>query len=205
MSMSGIQTDALTEIINVGVGRAALSLNELLGEHIELSVPKAAVMSPEAVSQQLIANQEPLDTTVVQDFQGSVRGRAMLAFPQTSAVRLGRIVGDRGDASDEELNIDLCGIVEEVGNIVLNNVLGTIANYIAGQLEFSIPEIWTDVDFQRMTASLSIDSRDQIQVVYADTRFSVSDRQITGSLILVLHVDEMQRIVNTMLSQTPLI
>ena len=37
-------TDALTEIINIGVGRAAAALHDLLGKHISLEIPSLQML-----------------------------------------------------------------------------------------------------------------------------------------------------------------
>jgi chemotaxis protein CheY-P-specific phosphatase CheC len=43
--LTGLQLDALTEIVNIGVNRAAASLREMVGEQVHLSVPKLALVA----------------------------------------------------------------------------------------------------------------------------------------------------------------
>ena len=44
MNVSPERIDALTELINIGVGRAASSLNQMCGAHVRLQVPSVAVV-----------------------------------------------------------------------------------------------------------------------------------------------------------------
>ncbi len=37
--LSALELDALTELVNLGVGRAAVNLREMVGEQVHLSVP----------------------------------------------------------------------------------------------------------------------------------------------------------------------
>ena len=40
MTINGAQLDALTEIFNIGAGRAASSLSDIVGDEVLLSVPR---------------------------------------------------------------------------------------------------------------------------------------------------------------------
>ena len=64
MQLSSSQLDALAEVVNIGVGRAAASLSELLGTRIELSVPQIQIKSKlESTASEL---------AILQNFDGSV-------------------------------------------------------------------------------------------------------------------------------------
>ena len=45
-ALSEIELDALTEVVNIGVARAATSLRDMVGEQVFLSVPSVAITSP---------------------------------------------------------------------------------------------------------------------------------------------------------------
>jgi chemotaxis protein CheY-P-specific phosphatase CheC len=47
MKTSPEQLDALRELINIGIGRAAGVLNEMLSAHIQLYVPDVEILSAE--------------------------------------------------------------------------------------------------------------------------------------------------------------
>jgi len=49
-----IQTDALKELINIGVGNGAEVLNQMFDSHIELNVPDIHILKPSEVSSYLI-------------------------------------------------------------------------------------------------------------------------------------------------------
>lgn len=46
MALTDKQSDALKELINIGVGRGASALNMMLNSHIRLQVPFVKVLSP---------------------------------------------------------------------------------------------------------------------------------------------------------------
>ena len=43
MNLTALQEDALTEVINIGFGRAAASLSKLTGQRVQLEVPQIAM------------------------------------------------------------------------------------------------------------------------------------------------------------------
>ena len=53
---------------------------------------------------------------------------------------LTRLLGDEEDF-EEEGSLEQEGLLLEVGNIVLNGVMGSLSNSISDQLEYSIPEL----------------------------------------------------------------
>ena len=201
MRLSAEQKDAVTEIINIGVGRAAASLSDMLGQRIDLRVPSVTLCGIDSLAERL-DEQSGIDLSVVQDFQGSLSGRAMLAFPKRSGIQLGRVLGEV-DAPNEELSVDLAGILEEVGNIVLNGVLGTIGNMTSSALEYSVPHLVQGVEMTQILTSNDMAEDDaEPMVILADTHFAVVDGSIAGSLILLFDIQSLRSIVQNLLEPT---
>ena len=88
MSFSADQLDALKEIINIGVGRGADVLNNMLGLHVRLNVPDLHVLSPNDFHQEMQGYVEEHLSCVSLPFKGSSRGVAELVFPCETASRL---------------------------------------------------------------------------------------------------------------------
>ncbi len=199
MQLTSEQKDAVTEIINIGVGRAAASLSDMLGQRIELRVPSVALCGIGSLAEKLGANESGIDLSVVQDFEGTLSGRAMLAFPKRSGIQLGRVLGEV-DTPNEELSVDLVGILEEVGNIVLNGVLGTIGNMTSSALEYSVPHLVQGVEMTQILTAKDQQEDDVEQlVILADTHFAVVDGSIAGSLILLFDIQSLRSIVQNLL------
>ena len=86
--LNDLQLDALTELVNLGVSRAAGSLREMIGEQVHLSVPNIALISrPDAVAL-LQAREEARLVAVHQVFEGDITGRVLLIFPETKSLEL---------------------------------------------------------------------------------------------------------------------
>lgn len=132
------EQDALKELFNLGMGRAADSLSRMLGGEILLSIPYLAVLPPKEAAE--LIQQANVDTVsaIRQAFTGPFDGTAMLIFPESNSLELVRtLVGD-------SLPLEHLGELEqesllEVGNIVLNACLGSFANLMQAEITFSLP------------------------------------------------------------------
>ncbi len=201
MRLNADQLDALAEVVNIGVGRAASSLYELIDRHIVLRVPKVTMAEPDRLNCVSSADNSPLDTSVVQDFSGPIKGRALLAFPESSGVALARILGEQEDGQDE-LEFDLAGILEEVGNIVLNAVLGSLANLFEGEFHYSVPLLKQEESADRVIAEYDLGDGNDSTILMADAYFEVADSQIGGSLLLAFSMSEMAELLNNLIMAT---
>jgi len=130
------QFDVLTEVINVGVGRAAYSLSEMMQCRVGLDVPKVDVGRwPDASFDVAL---DGAASIVSQSFSGAVEGTAALVFQRSSACAL---VGFLTEAAEDSIEIDAEreAVLTEVGNIIINGVLGSLGNLTSLDVQFGLP------------------------------------------------------------------
>jgi len=127
--LSEIEQDALAEIANMGVSRAAASLRRMVGEQVFLSVPAVSIVTRATASRLVERGHSTKLVAVQQSFEGPFSGRALLIFPEAQSLELVRsIVGEQHSLEDV---IDLeQEALAETGNIILNACLATIANVL---------------------------------------------------------------------------
>jgi chemotaxis protein CheC len=185
--------DALTELMNIGVGRAAAALSDLVGERIELTVPRIRLCCDGRCEG--IAPADAAATTVVmQSFQGRICGRAALAFPQSSALTLGCLLsGD--DCVSTEVDAELNGILLEVGNIVLNGVLGSLSNLAGDGLEYSLPTLFDDHPTLARVLAVPETAPD---LLIGDVDFQVQNREIHGTIAIVFGQGCVRRLLSSL-------
>ncbi|MEO2049995.1 MAG: chemotaxis protein CheC [Pirellulales bacterium] len=202
MGLNENELDALVEIINIGSGRAAHSLSEMTGSRIVLSVPNIRVCSLSNFHDVAKNLRQEFSTTVQQTFQGNVSGRALLAFADTKAFELARIVGGIS-ATDSELDEELQGILEEIGNIVLNAILRSLANLVDCPLSCSLPQLSTNNSFSKIILGKDEQAHpSNSMVLIADTSIQVADRDISGSLLLLFETGDLEVMLSALM-ETP--
>ncbi len=188
--------DALTEVVNIGIGRAAASLSELIGARIELSVPAVKLVR----FSELAEESQELDTSIIQDFVGPTSGRAVLAFPEASALKLGQILAELDDVP-AELDFDLQDVLNEVGNIVLNGVLGSLSNIVQGNLQYTVPVLTTETTLTQLAKPNLGEGEEDQPVLVADAWFEVAERNISGSLVLLFDSGGVEAITNALVEE----
>lgn len=201
MKLSDIQLDALAEIINIGTGRAANSLSELTGSRIELSVPRLHTCGNSELGD--LAEKYGLDfsTLIQQSFEGEVSGQALLAFAKDSAFELARTVGGI-ETTDDELDEELYGILEEIGNIVLNSVLGSVANLLECNLTYTLPKIGTEKSFAKIACKCAKNtSHSETVILFADTAVNIASRDIKGSLLLLFETGDIEVLLSALMPE----
>jgi len=178
------QTDALKELMNIGVGRAAGMLYHLVGSHVQLQVPDMTIINLGDLANQLDELLAEKVAAVQFRFKGSFSGVAELIFPVESANKLVAVISDE-DSGTTDLDSAKTAALTEVGNIVLNSVMGTFANMLKQHLEFSLP-IYSEnaVDFLERAGNAGVDEK----VILAQVHFMIRDLEIVGDIILLFEV-----------------
>ena len=180
-TLSELQLDALTELVNLGVSSAATSLSELVREEVVLSVPKACVVTRE----QAIANLKEHDAKrlvgIHQDFDGDIRGRALLIFPEVRSMELIRALVGPELSLDDIVELEQEALAE-TGNILLNGCLSTMANSLQRNLKISLPEVihGEGPDFFPPSSG----AHETVLFIYIN--FTVKQRDIQGFLAMIL-------------------
>jgi chemotaxis protein CheC len=139
--LTEVEEDALAEIANLGVSRAANSLRQMLGEQVFLAVPKVQIVDRQTASALVGRGSHSSKLVAVQQsFDGPFAGKALLIFPEAQSLELVRtIVGEQHSLEDV---IDLeQEALAETGNIILNACLATIANLLRRPMHMSLPAV----------------------------------------------------------------
>lgn len=137
-SLSEIQLDALTEIFNIGAGRAASSLSEIVGDEVKLSVPRIQLYQSTEINAEVLSLNSPRLGAVKQNFSGPFTADAMLLFTEERAME---IVHDMmgSQVSVEDLAEFEQEAMCELGNIILNACLSSMADILSLTLDSSLP------------------------------------------------------------------
>jgi chemotaxis protein CheC len=180
------QLDALQEFINIGIGRAAGMLNEMLDTPIQLSVPILQVFEGGVLKQELAQRLDRHRFSAVRlGFSGSFSGSAELLFPTESASALvALLTGEDRDSPD--LDGVKIGTLTEVGNIVINGILGSISNLLKQHMSYALPSYHEDT-IEQLLESNYLFKTDTVFLL-AQARFEIKQLEIVGEVILIFEM-----------------
>ena len=187
VELTELERDAIGELVNIGVGRAASSLADIVGSEVRLSVPSVSFLSRKGIVRFIEDNGVSEIVAVKQRFEGDFWGDAVLLFPCEKSLELVRsVVGE--EVADSELSDLERDALLEVGNIILNACLGSFSNLLQNEINCSLPE------YLQGSSSSVLEERmheeDAVLLLHID--FTVSQLEISGYLVFILDIPAVQ-------------
>lgn len=192
MELTPSQTDALTELINIGYARAAAALSDLTGHRITLEVPEVAIHTIPEITDRLQKVIKGEVASVHQVFSGPITGNAMLMLDREAALLLNRLLTDRPamsgfDGAARE-------VITEVGNIVLNACLGAFGNLLKIQVSFTVPALQIE-SMHNVLHSLMIENQRLEYALIIHTCFHLRASDVRGYLVIILGVTSLETLL----------
>ncbi|MEO5366925.1 MAG: hypothetical protein H7831_11355 [Magnetococcus sp. WYHC-3] len=144
MNPDGLALDTLKESFNIAVGQAANALGILVDEEVLFSVPDVQLYPRGELLLTLPARLGSDPQVIIQELSGLVDGDAIDSFSlllvgsgaleSLRRIFSGGAYGDTGGLAEEEMLV-------EVGNVLLNACMGSIANLLGTEFLCGIPRI----------------------------------------------------------------
>jgi chemotaxis protein CheC len=202
VALDELELDALSELVNIGVSRAAASLRTMIGQEILLSVPSVQVVT-RAQAAAIIADRNADKLVAVhQAFDGEIAGRALLIFPETNSLELVRAVTGGELPLEDIIELEQEALAE-TGNIILNGCLATIANLLQRSLTMSLPEIVRGSGPDLFNLAGASEAEDVALFLYID--FAVKQRDIRGYIAMLMHLPALtalKRLIGQLIERT---
>ncbi|KAA0690199.1 chemotaxis protein CheX [Neorhizobium sp. P12A] len=191
LGLDELERDALTELVNIGVSRAAASLRKMVHKQVILSVPSVEIVTRKSAATLIGQRESESLIAVQQQFEGPFSGRALLIFPESNGLSLVRaIVGDEmGEADLAEMAEEA---LAETGNVILNGCLGSMANMLQHTLKMSLPHVRrgdSNLLFEVLT-----NGGDEGYVLFLYINFSVREHDIRGYIAMIMDLPSMERL-----------
>ena len=184
--------DAVTEVLNVGMGSAAASLSEMIHEDVKLSFPSVEFVS-RLVAAKHIAGKAKTDVSGVhQHFEGVFSGDAMLLFPENKSLQLVRAVLQQDDMTLDDLTEMEEEAMAEIGNVILNSCLCSMADMFGKEMRGEIPEFVHGSLDQVFSNKGGLKQTEAI-VLLLNMKFSVDTKNIEGYITFLMNENEIKQ------------
>lgn len=191
IALDELERDALTELVNIGVSRAAASLRKMVNKQVILSVPSVEIVTRKSAASLIGQRESESLIAVQQQFEGPFSGRALLIFPESNGLSLVRaIVGDEmGEADLIDMEEEA---LAETGNVILNGCLGSMANMLQHTLKMSLPDV------RRGDSTLLFEvlgaANENSFVLFLYINFSVRERNIRGYIAMIMDLPSLEKL-----------
>jgi chemotaxis protein CheC len=181
--LSEIERDALAEIANIGVSRAAASLRQMVGEQVLLSVPAVNIVTRQEASELAERGNARKLVAVQQSFEGPFSGRALLIFPEAHSLELVRSILGNEHSLEDVIDLEQEALAE-TGNVILNACLATIANVLHQRMRMSLPSVIRGDGKTLFDVHAGTGNNNLVLFLYID--FTIKNRDIRGFIALLM-------------------
>lgn len=200
MQLTNDQIDVLKELVNIGVGRAASMLNEMVDSRIVLEIPYIKILSATDLQQESVHKFEhDCFAAVRQSFSGSFSGVAELVLPTQSASKLVSVLTGENLGSPA-LDAVKIGTLSEIGNIVINSVIGSISNVLKQQMSYALP-IYLEDTVENLLTSKNISKS---TILLAPASLTIEKLEIMGDINLIFEVNSFDALLTAIEPQLQL-
>ena len=200
MTTNRVDHDALTELFNIGLHKAAAALSELTGQRIIVDLPRLWVCPIEETHVRLRELIEGELATVHQVFMGSMTGDAVLVLEYENASRLAALLTDGDVAVDGRLDQSAREVLAEVGNVILSSCLSAFGDMLHVAVSFSVPRIHVE-SLEGLLRSLKVESDELHYTLLAATRFRLSEGEVGGYLMIAVGLSSLDLISKALAEQ----
>ncbi|MDQ7050336.1 MAG: chemotaxis protein CheC [Enterobacterales bacterium] len=185
--LTEFQKDAIAEILNIGMGVAAASLSEMVQEPVYLSVPAVELLSQQKAASKIKDIASENLSAVIESFDGAFSGDAMLIFPESQSLVLVRAL-----LKDEDMALEVLSEMEqealiEVGNVILNACLGSLANIFNRSLNYQLPT-YAQGSFKELLSQQTRLERESEGILLLNMHFLMKETNIDGYFIILMDV-----------------
>lgn len=186
--------DILRELVNIGVGNGGSILNTLINSHIELQVPEVTVLEYEEMEKRIEAFGPMKHDVIYLPFHGHISGSAQIILTIKSADSLANLLS-RINNEKSPTKVYITDTLKEVGNIIINSVLGTISNNIYFHFNYSAP-IFYEGNVEKLLLRRGKDFKSKY--LLAQTVFSVDHLNISGTIIILFKEDAFEELLHAL-------
>jgi chemotaxis protein CheC len=200
--LSDLELDAITELVNLGVSRAATNLARMVHEEVILTVPRVALMSRLDAIRALGERESHSLVAVHQTFEGEITGRALLIFPEERSLELVRAVVGSDLSLEEIIELEQEALAE-TGNVILNSCLATIANSLESNLKISLPEVLRGEGSKFLSLEPPPIAGTTVMFIYIN--FAMLRRDINGYIAMMMDLPSlaaMQTLLRALIART---
>lgn len=172
-------------------------LSDIVQRKISLQIPKIEILEKEDGELQLSKQFSGLFDGALMvstiSFTNSLKGKANLVFPADKIKELVTLCSGDGSIPPEDTvftDVDF-DVIREIGNILLNCILGEFGNLINVQLTYDLPHVAV---YDRIDFSKDIDNEKNHSFMILFVTFLIDETEIEGAVIIDLMVESYQEL-----------
>lgn len=195
IDLAPLQRDALIEIGNVGMSKAAKQLSTLLSSRIEISIPEINLSHVDKIDHDSLFPTNDILSYVYQVLSGEIDGRAVLIFQRKHTTLLTKLViGQAPKLSEKEIRACEQEAMLEIGNIIITSCICAIINMLSSEVKLSVPKYGEDKIVHLIESQVKEIEGSSNDVILIETKLDASGQDISGKLLIMMTAKSIERL-----------
>ncbi|MCR4936643.1 MAG: chemotaxis protein CheC [Lachnospiraceae bacterium] len=188
--------DVLKEIGNIGAGNATTALSTMLGEKVDMAVPKVRLMEFKDVGTTM-GGEEQIVAGIYLVVQGDINGSIMFIQRRESAKNMiSHLIGMASEDEENFSEMELSAL-KEIGNIITGAYLNSLALLTNLTIYPSIPDICIDMAGAVLSVPAIEFGTVADKLLLIETDFN-DDKNMSGYFILVPDAVSYEKILHAL-------
>ena len=192
--LSDLHMDVLREIGNIGAGNAATSLSMMLGQAVNMTLPRVHLLDF-SEAQNAMGNAEALTYGVLLPLTGDISGMIMfLLDKEFTHLVLNILMGEMYQSFDD-LDDMAMSAIKEVGNILSGAYVNSISDLTGLDITLGIPSVSIDMAGALLSVPLIHFGAVGEKVLFIEENFSSSEESVKSNVVLFAELESLNLIL----------
>ncbi len=170
--------DVLKELSNIGMGNAATSLSQMIGQKVDIRVPRVSVL-PFNEIYTVLGEREALVGGIFFEIEGDLNGEILFLFPTKSIKLLLRLF--TGMEEDFPPISEMAqSMLQEVGNILCGSFLNALSEFTSFKIYPTTPAFGMDMAESLLSSILVAIGEIEDYALIIETEFIIGEEDFNA-------------------------
>jgi chemotaxis protein CheC len=174
MDLDQSKKDILKEVANIGAGNAATAFSGMIGQKINMTVPKVELIDIQELPA-ITGDEEEYIACIMINFSGEISGKILLVVDMENVERMLKLIFSTDELPEKSMQHSA---LNELGNILSGAYLKAINDFTDLDLDQSVPAMAYDMAGAVLSSSVIDYSQTEDFILLLETEFIAGEEKL---------------------------
>lgn len=174
MDLDQTKEDILKEVANIGAGNAATAFSGMIGQEINMTVPKVELIEIQDLPS-ITGDEEEYIACIMINFSGEISGKILLVVDMENVEKMLKLIFSTDELPGKEMQHSA---LNELGNILSGAYLKAINDFTDLDLDQSVPAMAYDMAGAVLSSSVIDYSQTEDFILLLETEFIAGEEKL---------------------------
>ncbi|MEC9490829.1 MAG: chemotaxis protein CheC [Halanaerobiales bacterium] len=174
MDLDQNKKDILKEVANIGAGNAATAFSGMIGQEINMTVPKVELIDIQDLPS-ITGDEEEYIACIMINFSGEISGKILLVVDMENVERMLKLIFSTDELPEKSMQHSA---LNELGNILSGAYLKAINDFTDLDLDQSVPAMAYDMAGAVLSSSVIDYSQTEDFILLLETEFIAGEEKL---------------------------